>query len=91
MLGVGSPILSINIDQIEEKQRRDLEDKQKGVQSESTWSQMKESVKDTCKAGVDKAQFAWVGAKEEMLGTDKPDIKKEDIPTNLYYKGGTSG
>ena len=48
---------------------------------------MKESVKDTAKATFDLAQFSYVQGKETMLGSDKPEIRKEDIPTNLDYKG----
>ena len=44
-------------------------------------------MKDSAKAGLDKAQFAYVEGKEMMLGSDKPDIRKEDIPTNLHYEG----
>ena len=78
---------STDQDLIREKQRLDLEDKQKGIQSESSWNQVKESVKGTAKAAFNQAQFSYVQGKEKMLGSDKPAIRKEDIPTNLEYQG----
>ena len=46
---------------------------------------MKENVKDTTKAGLIHAQGTVETIKETMLGSDKPDIKPEEIPTNARY------
>ena len=47
---------------------------------------MKEATKDAIKAGVDKGQFAWSETKEVLLSSDKPNIKPEEIPTNLRFQ-----